>query len=718
MFKDFNKNEGITNTKLQGIALRHLGGVFVPKEFVLNKVEKEKLNIEVFATLLKKFEGFGYTFDKELAETFNSFNKEKIKQISETVLDTIRNFKSAKDYTIFYRNFPEEVLEIDTMDKYFVQFLHYLIGYLPENAETEINEETIETEPSRFVKLSHLKLITEKELKKLLIDLLSSNITLSAQYLEDALCLLNFCDETEIKELLNLVKMKETLMSIAIDQFNKTGNTLVEFSTATDVLRFIAKLSEKELNSKYIKFNYFNRPKLNILMQKLENVKFLLDDMKRYKKPWHKFFELNAQKINFNKFPKVKEATEMLFGKIKHITARGKFDIEKANISKMNETELENFLSSFSKYSGDYVRNLLSLANKVNINNIPLILKYFEKATKEVNTRLLLQLYDRILNLNNEVPRVVNAKGTWIVLEETIDIPEKMLETIKKKVYNEIYKKLTEKEPLGKVYIDKCYQQIMVTTSEKDSNVSLKPMTRGSIIKFDPNVETLRFYVGWKNFKGNRVDLDLSAVKFDENFNYTGSLAYYNQDANGMAFSGDITDAPKGALEFIDIFDLEIVKKDSRYILMTVRSFNGYTFKEMNTAYAGVLELSKKEAHSKKNLYSSAVKHGFSLTGNVQTTNTILVDLEKSQYYWLDMNLPTETQRTTSNYLTNAEIASLGDLINYFTQKKYITMYQLLELNALARGELVDTPEEADTIFTEINEDNNLPLADILANYL
>lgn len=45
-------------------------------------------------------------------------------------------------------------------------------------------------------------------------------------------------------------------------------------------------------------------------------------------------------------------------------------------------------------------------------------------------------------------------------------------------------------------------------------------------------------------------------------------------------------------------------------------------------------------------------------------------------------------------------------------------MYQLLMLNAIARGEIAENVEEADIVFTKIDEDNVLPLADILANYL
>ena len=389
-------------------------------------------------------------------------------------------------------------------------------------------------------------------------------------------------------------------------------------------------------------------------------------------------------------------------------------------MNKMSDTEFEEFLANFSKYSGDYIRNLLSLVNRVSEERIEKVLKYFLVAAKEANTRLLFQVCDRILNVKSgKAGRVVNAKGNWLVLEETINLSDAVLQKTAEVVSHAILEKLSEKEPLGKVWIDESYQNIAMTTSEKDSNSSFRPLTRGSVIPYSSEVDTLRFFVAWKNFKGNRVDLDLSAVKFDADFNHLGELAYYSHNQKGMAFSGDITDAPQGALEYIDIFDIEKVKEDgTRYVLMTVRSYNGYTYKEMGTAYAGVLELSKKEAKDKKNLYSSAVRHGFALSSNTQTVNTIIVDLEKSEYVWLDMNLPTNPERQTSNYLTNAQIASLKDLLNYFVKKEKVSMYQLLMLNAIARGEVAENVEEADIVFKEINEDNVLALTDILANYL
>ena len=716
MFKDFNKENEITNVELQDIALRHLNGIFVPE----NVTSDENVSNEIFATVLKKFEGYGYTFDKELAKTLYALNTEKLKKISDVFLEVVRKFKSDNAYTVFYRNFPEEVMNLSEMETYFLQFLHYLIGYLPEGAEVNESEESIETEPSEFVKLSHLKRVSETEMFDLLKNLLSSNVTLSETNLKDVLTLLKYCDEKETKELIRQIKMKETLMRIAKVQFEETGSTYAEFSTATDVLRFIALLSGEKLNPRFIAFKYFKRPELNILISKLENVNYLLDDMKRYRKPWRKFFLMNGNRISFEKYPKVKQAADMLFGKFSHITKKGKFELSRNRMNEMSDTEFEEFLASFSKYSGDYIRNLLSLVNRISEERAEKVLKYFLDAAKEANTRLLFQVCDRILNVKSgEAGRVVNAKNNWLVLEETIKLSDAVLQKTAEAVIYAILEKLSEKEPLGKVWIDESYQNIAMTTSEKDSNSSLRPLTRGSIIPYSSEVDTLRFYVAWKNFEGNRVDLDLSAVKFDADFNHLGELAYYSHNQEGMAFSGDITDAPQGALEYIDIFDIEKVKEDgTRYVLMTVRSYNGYTFKEMGTAYAGVLELSKKEAKDKKNLYSSAVRHGFALSSNTQTVNTLIVDLEENKYVWLDMNLPTNSERKTSNYLTNAQIASLKDLLNYFVKKEKVSMYQLLMLNAIARGEVAENMENADVVFKKIDEDNVLALADILSNYL
>ena len=730
------------NNSINSIALRHLNGIHIAKNTTNNV--NETLSIEELATLIKKFEGYGYIFSKELAIAISKEERNVIIDKLKSVIEVIEDFKSDKNYTVFYKNFPDEVIDMSEVDLYINQILHYWIGYLPSNNENIIKEDI---EPSKLVKARELKLIDDEMIERLFIDLLSSNVTLSEQYLDDVCVLTNNKSIKELEKYMEYIQMKETLTTVSSYILKKEGVLIGNFKTATDILRLIAKISGDELNNKHIHFAYFSRTELREFIDKLENLKNIMPDIKRYSKPWHTFFKLYAKKINFNKFPKVRKVADMLFGDISYMTERGKINEQIKRLSTMSEEDLDNLVKEFTIFYGDYVREILSLLNKADENQYEKLLIGLENCVTKVNTRILFQLYDRIINLkakDKTVPRLVNSKGKWRRLKESISLSDELLNRVLQIVEDGIKTQLKEKENLGKVFIDEDYKNIMLTTSEKDSNVSLRPMTRGSRIKFNPKAEVLRFFVAWKNLDEktlkelntayskldektlkeltpmySRVDVDLSALTFNENLEFNDVVAYYNQKKSGFAFSGDITNAPEGALEYIDVFDLErLKKKGNRYILMQIRSYNGYTFEEINSVYAGVMELTSIEAKEKKNMYSTAITEGFQIVSSERTTNTILVDLKKFEYIWLDMNMDGYKLDVFQNALNCEEIPYLNDMLRYFSKKQYITMYDLLKLNADVRGVLIKDKKEADVIFEKVDNKNNLALADILSNYL
>ena len=730
------------NNSINSIALRHFNGIYIAKS-IDNNINKT-LSIEELATLIKKFEGYGYIFSKELAIAISKEERNVIIDKLKAVIKVIEDFKSDKNYTVFYKNFPDEVINMSEVDLYINQILHYWIGYLPSSNENIIKEDV---EPSKLVKSRELNLIDDEMIEKLFIDLLSSNVTLSEQYLDDVCVLTNNKSIKELEKYMEYIQMKETLTTVSSYILKKEGVLIGNFKTATDILRLIAKISADELNNKHIHFAYFSRTELSKLMTKLENLQNPMPDIKRYSKPWHTFFKLYAKKINFNKYPKVRKVADMLFGDISYMTERGKINEKINRLPAMSEEELDNFVKEYTVFYGDYIREILSLLNKANENQYEKLLLGLENCVTKVNTRILFQLYDRIINLkakDKTVPRLVNSKGKWRRLKESISLSDELLNRVLQIVEDGIKTQLKEKENLGKVFIDEDYKNIMLTTSEKDSNVSLRPMTRGSRIKFNPKAEVLRFFVAWKNLDEktlkelntayskldektlkeltpmySRVDVDLSALTFDENLEFNDVVAYYNQKKSGFAFSGDITNAPEGALEYIDVFDLErLKKKGNRYILMQIRSYNGYTFEEINSVYAGVMELTSIEAKEKKNMYSTAITEGFQIVSSERTTNTILVDLKNYEYIWLDMNMDSYKLDIFQNALNYEEIPYLNDMLRYFSRKQYVTMYDLLKLNANVRGILTKNKKEADVIFEKIDNKNNLALADILSNYL
>ena len=514
------------NNSINSIALRHLNGIYIPKN-IDNNVN-ETLSIEELATLIKKFEGYGYIFSKELAIAISKEERNVIIDKLKSVIKVIENFKSDKDYVVFYKNFPDEVINMSEVDLYINQILHYWIGYLPSNSENIIKEDI---EPSKLVKARELKLIDDEMIEKLFIDLLSSNVTLSEQYLDDVCVLANTKSIKELENYMEYIQMKETLTTVSSYILKKEGVLIGNFKTATDILRLIAKISGDELNNKHIHFAYFSRAELREFIDKLENLKNIMPDIKRYSKPWHSFFKLYTKKINFNKYPKVRKVVDILFGDITYMTERGKINEQIKRLPTMSEEDLDNLVKEFTIFYGDYVREILSLLNKAKENQYEKLLIGLENCVDKVNTRVLFQLYDRIINLkakDKTVPRLVNSKGKWRRLRESISLSDELLNRVLQIVEDGIKTQLKEKENLGKVYIDEDYKNIMLTTSEKDSNISLRPMTRGSRIKFNPNAEVLRFFVAWKNLDEktlkelntiyDRVDVDLSALTFNENW--------------------------------------------------------------------------------------------------------------------------------------------------------------------------------------------------------
>ena len=81
---------------------------------------------------------------------------------------------------------------------------------------------------------------------------------------------------------------------------------------------------------------------------------------------------------------------------------------------------------------------------------------------------------------------------------------------------------------MGLVYIDDSLKDIAFTTSQKDANGSLHPMTRGSKLSILDNSEVIRIFVYWENTE-NSVDIDASFTFLDDEFLRREEVAYYTR---------------------------------------------------------------------------------------------------------------------------------------------------------------------------------------------
>ncbi|MER6925909.1 TerD family protein, partial [Streptomyces spiralis] len=108
-------------------------------------------------------------------------------------------------------------------------------------------------------------------------------------------------------------------------------------------------------------------------------------------------------------------------------------------------------------------------------------------------------------------------------------------------------------------------------------------LPRGSVSPVDG--ELLRFFVYWKQTE-RTTDYDLSALLLDADYATVSWLSYTNlRDAEGE-HSGDITDAPEGASEFIN---LRLGAVRGSCVVPQVNIFSGEGFEEVEESFFGFM---------------------------------------------------------------------------------------------------------------------------------
>lgn len=142
----------------------------------------------------------------------------------------------------------------------------------------------------------------------------------------------------------------------------------------------------------------------------------------------------------------------------------------------------------------------------------------------------------------------------------------------------------------GHLVVDPAVYDVAVPLSGKTIAPGFNVLPRGSRTPVAPG--HLRFFIYWKQ-QTQRTDFDLSALLLDEDFNYSGQLSYTNLSGFGGVHSGDITSAPNGASEFID---LDLARVKAAYIVPQVNVYCGEGFDEVEESFFGFMSLAAGQA--------------------------------------------------------------------------------------------------------------------------
>ncbi|MGP3690260.1 TerD family protein [Streptomyces sp. IBSNAI002] len=207
-----------------------------------------------------------------------------------------------------------------------------------------------------------------------------------------------------------------------------------------------------------------------------------------------------------------------------------------------------------------------------------------EQVLPDVSGRVVLSVRQHLHNREHETgeQRVfVNRLGrAWVTgdLRRPVFAPER--ERLTAALDAELRRRLPAPDHL---LIDPDVLDVALPLSGKATASGLGVLPRGSVSRVDGDL--LRFFVYWKQSE-HSTDYDLSAALLNADYSTASWLSYTNLRGVGGEHSGDITNAPDGASEFIN---LRLGAVRAACIVPQINIYSGEGFEEVEESFFGFM---------------------------------------------------------------------------------------------------------------------------------
>lgn len=659
-------------------------------------------------TMTKNIETLGYTFSNQLFNKLKTLTKEELFEFyKELVSELKKNIGADVQYNPMYPNFPESVMEENEMQLYMNAIIHYwsygtILPCEEKNERLPLFDET---------KVKVIDSGEWEDLYEIFDNLCRSKTSISQTDKEDLEWIMKnsnvkFPDEIPLKEnvaLIGKIYVESNPLATA-DKLQKL------FKTATDVLRLITAMSDGDISlATNTKYRSFKRKERRLLLELLDNCGNIQEDMLRYKNRWIRVGErLHPGEYKTGQYSNARLAFDKLRNNEKIQTFNSKVDYN------MKDKNFEKAILLLQKRPGELARRLDYLLRTVDKKNN--VINTFKDVANKVSTPVLLQIKEHFKNRQEELStRVFFPKGclarSYAIENKLPDIDKKYCDAIVKICENALVEIYKSKDFMGNVYLSEEYKNYTVPFSQRSASKSLRTIVRGSRIKLKESAKAMRAFIWWTNMgNGNsgRVDIDLSATIFDENWNYINHVSYtrLRDKEMNVYHSGDITNGGDvngiGVSEFLDVDIESVANAGGRYVAYQVYSYSEQTFGNLPHAMFGWME--REDVKSGEIYEPKTVEQKMDLTSQSTVCIPVIFDCVEREFIWCDMNVSLDDyyyHRGGNNVESNlmGVAATCYSIVNM----KKPNLYDLINLHIRARGLRVENKGEADIVF-DIND--------------
>ena len=674
--------------------------------------------------LLQNVASLGFTCAPAIVERLLGRSEAEVLGFYRLLVHGLRELVGAdRPWQPMYPDFPRQVMAATDAELYLNALMHYLgdwmgLRILPAYVKSE------RPALADQLDLQVVGLARMDDLFEIGRRLIAANSSISASDQDDVRWLVeNFPEQLE-RYLPTDIPHKENLgfiTGLLLEHTERADLLLTRYyKTATDILRLATALSDGDVSlAQNTRFKRFSRRYRRLLLALLDRCRAPLPDMQRYRGRWLRLGERLHPGEYRARFPKAADAFDALRNRLRVPSFNGQ--VEAALIAR----DVTGALALLRKRPGELARrldHLLRLAGPEATSEA--VLQAFSERADQVATPVLLQVMAHFAHRPESPPlRAFFPKGNAakvVTIENRLPpLSAPVCARLARTCEDALRTRFASREPLGRVYVDPALANFLVPFSQRSASKSLRTLVRGSQLPL-PAADTVRFFLWWREGLVNgkptgRVDIDLSAVIYDDQWRYRTHISYTNLRSVEFdaVHSGDITSAPHGACEFIDFNIPTVVRAGGRYVVMSVLAFTQQGFCNLPACFAGWM--SRQAPGSGEIFEPSTVIDRVDLAADTRICIPVILDLHERTLYWADLALRKRPDLHANIESNQRGIVHLGRAITGLAKPD---LYRLFTLHAEGRGALVEHRDEAEVVFAPDGDVTPFDIERIMADFL
>jgi hypothetical protein len=357
------------------------------------------------------------------------------------------------------------------------------------------------------------------------------------------------------------------------------GRPLVAVDSTTDVLRLACQVSGGDVSlAAPTRFRAFPRRERRVLLAALNEVVAAspakLGDVARHAERWKRLGE-RLHPHEYAEWPHAQQVFAVARGERRVRSLAGRAE------EAFRAGDVGSAASVLSAAPGMLLRSADRLLRQASPAERAALLAAVTGALGSASGRVLCSLREHVGNRLAPVSARMYAsrsRNAWVGPDRRPPLPAELVAELSALLDAEVSTRLPQ--PERPLLVDPEVLDVALPLSGKATEGGFRVLPRGS--RASVSGELLRFFTYWRQ-SSRRTDYDLSVLLLDDDFHAAGQVSWTNYRQDGAAYSGDITDAPDGATEFIDV----PLTVGARYVVPQVNIYSGESFDEVAESMFG-----------------------------------------------------------------------------------------------------------------------------------